>query len=204
MPTLPQEPNLYPAVLFENGLRTDSQGRLWWVVHTKPRQEKSLARQLHEGGVPFYLPLIARRSLVRGRIVTAHIPLFTSYVFLLADEKERLTALSSRRIVHTLQVTDQPQLWDDLNQLQRLIQSGAPITPEERLAPGMAVEIRSGPLAGLRGKILRTATGKRFVVEVNFIQRGASVEVDDFALTRLPVDPDLRGGHARSRTGTRS
>ena len=32
---------------------------------------------------------------------------------------------------------------------------------------------RSGPLAGLKGKILRTASGRRFVVEVDFIQQGA-------------------------------
>jgi transcription antitermination factor NusG len=51
----------------------------------------------------------------------------------------------------------------------------------------MMVEITSGPLAGLRGRILRSASGQRFVVQIDFIQRGASVELDDFTLTRVDI-----------------
>ena len=36
--------------------------------------------------------------------------------------------------------------------------------------------------AGLKGKIIRVATGRRFVVQVDFIQQGASVVLDDFAV----------------------
>jgi hypothetical protein len=61
---------------------------------------------------------------------------------------------------------------------------GRPITPEDRLAPGMTVQITSGPLASLKGTVLRTAKGRRFVVSVDFTQRGASVLLDDFVLTR--------------------
>src|SRR5207302_6368574 len=100
-----------------------------------------------------------RRLRVRGRIMTSHVPLFAGYVFLLGDRDERVTALATRRVVQSLEVKDQEGLWRDLRQLQRLISSGAPIKPEDRLAPGMSVEITSGPLAGLKGKILRTAKG---------------------------------------------
>ena len=67
----------------------------------------------------------------------------------------------------------------------RLISAGIPITPEGRLTSGMMVEITSGPLAGLKGKILRSASGQRFVVQIDFIQRGASVVLDDFTLAKL-------------------
>jgi hypothetical protein len=50
-----------------------------------------------------------------------------------------------------------------------------PDTPEDGLRPVTAVEIRQGRLAGMRGKIVRTASRRRWVVEVKFIQRGASV-----------------------------
>jgi transcription antitermination factor NusG len=181
MPVLPVETAHFPEYLFDEPT-VEASGRRWWVLHTRPRQEKCLARQLHQNQTPFYLPLVARRSILRGRVVTSHNPLFTGYVFVLAHERERIAALTTGRVVHALPVTDQEQLADDLSQLHRLIASGAPVTPEERLTPGMAVEIRSGPLAGLHGTVLRTATGRRFVVQVNFIQRGASVELDDFML----------------------
>jgi len=41
---LAAEPDLYPDVLFAGPPPAD--GRVWWLAHTKPRQEKALARQL--------------------------------------------------------------------------------------------------------------------------------------------------------------
>src|SRR5207245_2119577 len=96
-----------------------------------------------------------------------------------------LVAMSTRRVVSALSVVEQEGLWHNLCQVHRLITSGQPITPEDQLVPGNVVEIRSGPLAGLRGKILQRASRRRFVVEVDFIQRGASVLLDDFALVKV-------------------
>jgi transcription antitermination factor NusG len=106
-------------------------------------------------------------------------------VFLLANREERIAALTTARVVQPLRVVGQEELWHDLAQIYRLIASGAPVMPEERLFPGALVEISSGPLAGLKGKILRAASGSRFVVQVDFIQRGASVLLDDCTPTRI-------------------
>ena len=188
MPILPPEPALFPERLFEEGAFQAVAERAWWVLHIKPRQEKSLARQLNEKAIPFYLPLIRRRWRLRGRVMTSLLPLFGGYLFLYADRDERLSALGTHRVVRTLDVADQIGLWHDLRQVHRLIESGAPVTTEERLAPGMAVEVREGPLAGLKGKIIRNASGRRFLVEVDFIQRGASVLLDDISLVPIPED----------------
>ena len=60
MPILPAEPDRYPADLFSG----DPAGGecAWWVLHTKPRQEKSLARHLQAAGVGYFLPAVARRT----------------------------------------------------------------------------------------------------------------------------------------------
>lgn len=181
MPILHAEPALYPPELFTASFSATRE-RTWHVVHTKPRQEKGLARQLHQGRIPYYLPLIRRRQLLRGRTLVSHLPLFPSYVFLHATAEERLAALATQRIVRTLPVANQERLWHDVSQIHQLIESGMPITPEDQLTPGTTVLIRSGALAGLRGTIIRAAAGQRFVVQVDFIQRGASVEVDDVTL----------------------
>jgi transcriptional antiterminator RfaH len=185
MPLLAAEPNVFPATLMEPTPPQLPAELCWWVVHTKPRQEKSLARQLLELQIPFYLPIVQKRLRMRGRTMTSHVPLFAGYVFLLGNREQRVGALSTNRVVRTLPVADQDQLWRDLRQINQLIATGAPITPEDRLAPGVAVEIRTGPLAGLKGKILRTASGRRFVVEVDFIQQGASVLLDDYYLSTI-------------------
>src|SRR3954453_13543576 len=103
MPILPSEPQVFPEFLFEPE-RGSFTNRIWWALHTLPRQEKSLARQLHARRIPFYLPLVANRLLVRNRPVTSHLPLFPGYAFILADPEERLVALATKRIVRPLRV----------------------------------------------------------------------------------------------------
>jgi transcriptional antiterminator RfaH len=183
MPLLAAEPNLYPAELLDVVAPPMLPDNEWYVLHTRPRQEKALARQLLEHQTPFYLPTVPRRLRLRGRTLTSFVPLFPGYLFLLADRDQRVTALTTNRVVRTLPVGNQDNLWRDLRQVHQLIATGAPITPEDRLVPGAIVEITAGPLAGLKGKIIKSASHRRFVVEVDFIQRGASVLLDVHYLT---------------------
>jgi transcription antitermination factor NusG len=184
MPILPAEPDLFPPTLFGDTLSFPTDGRLWRALHTKPRQEKSLARQLHQSQMAYYLPMIARPCLVRGRRVTSYVPLFPGYCFVLGNDQERIKALATGRVVRSLEVPDQGQLWDDLRQVNTLIRSGAPITPEGHMVPGTPVEIHTGALAGLHGVIIRRANQHRLVIQVDFLQRGASVELEDFMVAK--------------------
>jgi len=181
MPVLQMEENVYPVNLFKGGAEEAGE-RCWYALHTKPRQEKALARQMLEARVPFYLPLIRQKTVVRGRLLQSHVPLFGGYLFLLADREERVTALATQRVVRSLQVPRQDDLWRDLAQVERLISSGLPVTPEQKLYPGKAVTIRTGPLAGLKGKIVREVSRRRFVVQVNFIQQGVSALLEEYML----------------------
>jgi hypothetical protein len=106
-------------------------------------------------------------------------------LFMYADRDERLTALESNRVANTLPVFDQVRFWGDLRQIDRLLGAGLPVAAESRLAPGTPVEITTGPLAGLCGTVIRTGTGRRFVVRVDFIHQGASVLLEDCSLLPL-------------------
>jgi transcriptional antiterminator RfaH len=185
MPILHAEPELFPPHLLADEVSPpECEGRVWWALHTRPRQEKSLARELYRREVPFYLPLMPQRTRIERRNLTSHLPLFPGYVFLLADGEERVAALSTSRVVRALQVPDQEGLRRDLLQVHRLIATRTTITLEGSLVAGDKVEITSGPLFGMKGKIVRGASGRRFVVEVDFIQQGASVLMDESTLTR--------------------
>ena len=81
MPILAAEPSWFPVQLFEEPAAPPDSDRVWWVLHTKPRQEKSLARQLYVAEVPFYLPLISQRARVRGRTQTSHVPLLAAVTY---------------------------------------------------------------------------------------------------------------------------
>src|SRR5262245_13822753 len=78
MPLLPAEPCCFPySLLAEPDPVCDEK---WWVLHTRPRTEKALARSLHAGGVPYFLPLYERTWRTGGRLQTSHLPLFPGYV----------------------------------------------------------------------------------------------------------------------------
>jgi len=184
MPVLPQEVPIYPENLLDEP--PVQAGRLWWAVYTKARQEKSLARELLKYQVPFYLPLVPKRSLRRGRSVQSFLPLFTGYLFVFGSEEERLRTLTTNRVSHMLPVPDQEQLRGDLQSVHRLIQLQAPLTVESRLTTGRRVRIRTGAMMGLEGVVETRKGGCRLVVAVTFLQQGVSVEIDDFQVE--PID----------------
>jgi transcription antitermination factor NusG len=182
MPLLPLEPFVYPADLLENPNSLGvNQGR-WWVLHTRPRAEKALARRLLKHGNSFYLPLYQRRWQSRGRTFRSYVPLFPGYLMLQGDNQIRLQALETNLVVRVLPVEDQEQLQVDLARIYRMIAAGVSLQPEEQLVPGTPVEIISGPLAGLSGKVLRRGKQLKFFVEVQFLQRGVSVEIESWMI----------------------
>ncbi len=184
MSILLAEPSLYPETLL-NGDASASSDRQWWVLYTKARQEKAIARDLFAWKIPFYLPLVKKRWLSRGRRVCSHIPLFAGYVFLHGTDDERVRSLTTNRLSRILDVDDPERLLFDLRQLRALIASNAPLTAESRLVPGNRVRVRRGSLAGLEGTVLTRRGQTRLLVEVNFLQQGASVEIDDFLLETI-------------------
>ncbi|MCU0981355.1 MAG: antitermination protein NusG [Pirellulaceae bacterium] len=185
MPVLAQEPCTFPENLLDDPIdvqQSDSPAsdRVWWVICTKSRQEKSLARDLLSYRIPFYLPQVPRDHLVRGRRVRAHVPVYPGYLFLFGTPDERVGALTTNRTSRILSVPTQEELVRDLRQLAKLIAIGAPLTMEERLSPGQMVRIRNGPMSGFEGTIVQRRGSNRLLIAVNFLQQGVSVEINDF------------------------
>jgi transcriptional antiterminator RfaH len=198
MPLLPLEPFVSPPTLFVDGPPGVGDPRRWWVLHTRPRAEKSLARRCLRRGVSFFLPLHKRQWRSRGRLLASHVPLFPGYLFLHGDEVGRVAALETNLVARCIPVEDQAQLYADLDRVHRLIVAEAPLTPEERLQPGDLVDIVAGPLAGLQGKVLRRGKQLKLLVEVQFLQRGVSTEIESWML-RPATPPRATGTDDPSR-----
>lgn len=183
MPVLKAEPVIHPTNLLQ--LASTTGNRRWWAVYTKARQEKAFARHLLAMNVPFYLPLISKDNLIRGRRIQSFIPLFSGYVFLFGDKEERTQGLKTNRTSMILPVDDQAQLLIDLRQVSTMIDAGAALTVESRLTPGNRVRIKTGPMAGLEGKVIIRRGQTRLLVAIQMLQQGVSVEIDDFQLESL-------------------
>jgi transcription antitermination factor NusG len=185
MPLLALEPTVFPETLLEQSLPEAVAGESWWVLHTRPRSEKALARQCMTRELPFYLPLYHKKWRSGGRMQNSYLPLFPGYFFLYGDSEVRHAALRTNLIANVIPVTDQLELHDDLMRVRRLIESDASVTPEDRLQPGAPVRITSGAMAGLEGKVLRREKNLRFFVEVKLLQQGVSVEIEGWMIEPL-------------------
>lgn len=185
MPLLPMETHVSPHDLFTDLAAVEADASEWWVLHTRPRAEKSLARHFIARDLSFFLPLYQHQWRNRGRLFRAHMPLFPSYIFLRGDAEARRSALETNQVVRAIPVADSAQLRSDLARVYRMMQGGMLLAPEEQLQPGAAVEIVAGPLAGLEGKILQRGKQMRFYVEVRLLQRGVSVEIEGWMIRLL-------------------
>ena len=150
----------------------------WWLVHTKPRQEKKLAESLGRLEVPNYLPVTKCKALTRGRSRISRMPQFPGYLFLWADRGQRLKALQTNRIVATYPVGCHEELGRHLWDLADLIEKGVPLRVEERLAIGQSVRVKSGLLKDKRGVIINRGGKSRLFVYVSEMLGGVSIEIE--------------------------
>ena len=186
MPILKKEEDQYPEDLLENTELLADKERVWWAIYTMSRREKDLMRKLYAWKIPFYGPVITKRfRSPNGRLRTSYVPLFPNYVFMFGSEAERYQAMTTNCISRYQPVDDREMLLEDLKKVHALVESGVPLTPEARLSPGQWARIRTGPFAGYEGTVIRREGKSRFLVQVNFIEKGVSMEIDEGLLAPL-------------------
>lgn len=186
MPILPAEPDLYPANLWQEEAADSQQGRRWWCLHTKPRQEKATARDLRSKQVAYFLPQVIHEDRTpQGRKTRSIVPLFTSYLFLLGDERERVEAMRGNRLVNVLDVADQDHLAHDLRQIHQVVSSGLTVVPAPVVPVGARVRIKTGPLTGIEGTVTKRGKRDQFVAIVQFLGRGAAVDLEDWQVEQI-------------------
>ena len=199
MAILPRETNLWPVDLLDSESTATLPGR-WHILHTRPNQGKAVARTLAAARVPFYLPLVRKRVISRGRQIYSFIPAFGNYVFLCDRSNERddvypeygheiLLAKKTNRLVNVLRVLDQAQLQVELCRVARDIHSGKPITAEQMLGAGDYVQVRSGPFAGHEGYVHKRHSRRYLIVVITTIRYGIELQLDDCRLEQLDRDP---------------
>jgi transcription antitermination factor NusG len=184
MPILPKQRDIFPAELLDEQEVADAGG--WIAFYTLSRREKDLMRKLEAAAVPFYAPLVKRRlRSPGGRTRISYVPLFPGYVFSRVDDEQRRSALATNTVARWLPIGDAAAFVADLRNIRRLIDTDQPLTPEARLEAGQPVRVRSGPLRGLEGMVVKRRNEQRLVVAVRFLNQGASIELEDIDLERL-------------------
>ncbi len=181
---------MYPSTFWQEDRPGADRHRRWWCLHTKPRQEKTVARALQQRQIPHYLPQVVHESRTPGgRKIRSTLPLFPGYLFLHGDDYQRIEALQGNHLANILEVPNQAALEQDLRQLYQLLSSGLPVSPEPTYVVGTMIRIVVGPLKGITGTVVRRGGRDRFVALVRFLGRGATVDLQDWQVEPVPDQP---------------
>jgi transcription antitermination factor NusG len=157
----------------------------WFVLHTKPRQEKALAACLEAVGTLHYVPFTHVLRFYGRRQATVDLPLFPGYVFLRGIQEQAWMADRTRRVVSIIAVGDHDRLTRELRTIDIALSGGATLDPHPYLRLGIQAEVRSGPLRGLQGVIESRSKPGRLILQVEMLGRAVSVDLPGALLEPL-------------------
>jgi transcription termination/antitermination protein NusG len=172
-----------PATHFDHG-----QPLNWFAVYTNCRHEKRAAQHFQQREIAHYLPLFrSQRQGKNGARVAVDFPLFPGYIFVNITRDARVRVLQVPGVISIVSgLNGKPASISDgeIESLREGLRHRC-ARPHPYLATGQRVRIRSGPLTGIEGTIVRVKNGLRVVLTLDLIMQCFSVEVQHDELELL-------------------
>lgn len=152
----------------------------WYALSVRSRHEKKVDRQLQDKGIESYLPLRKIRREWSDRKKWVEEPLFRCYVFIHTDERNRLRALQAYGVVRIVSFNGKPAVVrdDEIASIRRILRTAPSVETCPPVSVGDVVEIMSGPLMGLRGRLEGIRNERRLVVSIDSIRQALRFNVD--------------------------
>lgn len=150
-----------------------AKGKAWFALYTKPRSEFKAAEQIEEHGINYYLPTITTLKQWSDRKKKVTEPLMRGYIFIFADEKERVISLEQQAIVRCVFDAGRPAKipqWQ-IDNLKTMLSTKSDFYIHEGLVPGVQVKIIDGPFAGVIGKVQGNENDKTIAVSIDLLNR---------------------------------
>jgi transcription antitermination factor NusG len=162
------------------GLPSDYVEPKWYAAYTTANHEKRVREQLEQRCVASFLPVYETVRRWKDRRMRLQLPLFPGYVFVRMALVDRLQVLQIQSVVRLVGFNGHPSPLPDeeIEGLKKALASGVLAEPHPFLAVGRRVRIKSGPLAGRQGILLRRKGSLRMVLSIDLIMRSVVVDVD--------------------------
>jgi transcription antitermination factor NusG len=153
----------------------------WYAAYVCSRHEKQVVSQLQERRISCFLPVYRSLRRWKDRRKELELVLFPGYVFVHLDLRDRLRVLQLPSVVRFVSFNGHPAPLPDteIEILSKGLASGIRAEPHPYLKIGNRVRVRSGPLAGAEGILVRRKDKFRVVLSIDLIMRSVAVEVDE-------------------------
>lgn len=159
----------------------------WFALHTKARHEKRIDSELQKKGIETFLPVRKVTHRWSDRLKRIEESIFPGYLFVRIHLKDRLQVLRTRGSVRLVGFDSYPTPVPEkeLQHLRRFIEQEITVDPYPYLSMGSRVYIRSGPLKGIEGFIVRKDRHTRLVISLDLLLQSISVEVDGALVEKI-------------------
>src|SRR5271166_4373849 len=156
-------------------------GLNWYALYTCPRHERCVAQQIEQRSIACFLPLYRSVRRWKDRRKELELALFPGYVFVRMSIENRLQVLQVPGVVRLVSFNGQPAALpaQQIEALQDQLSGATRTEPHPFLRKGRRVRVRSGPMQGLEGIIVRRKDCCRVVFSIDLIMRSVAVEVDE-------------------------
>ena len=151
----------------------DAKIRKWFAIYTRPRAEKKVYEQLQKIGIETYLPLKKELKQWKDRKKWVETPLFTSYIFVRVKFKEyyeipknirgfvKYITIGGNRIA----VRDK-----EIDTIKKMLQYSTNIeVSNETYKLNEEVEIKTGLMKGLKGKLINFSGNHKIAIKIETI-----------------------------------
>lgn len=154
----------------------------WYLLFTKPRQEKCALENLERQGYQCYLPILPTEKLRQGVLTVSDEPLFPRYLFIRLGQGSSAKSWgpirSTRGVSRLVSFGQEPaQIDDSLIELLRAQGSSVEREPERLFKHGERVRLTEAPFAGIEGVYQMADGERRVMVLIEILSKPVAVRV---------------------------
>lgn len=159
----------------------------WFALYTKSRQEFKAEYQLNRLDIITYLPIVTKIKQWSDRKKKITEPVIRGYIFINANETQRLTALEQSSVIRCIHDLGRPAVIPDwqIDNLKKMIEYKADYFVQEGLVTGTKVEITEGPFTGVTGVVQSSAEGKTISVTIELLNRSVIAYLPKESILRV-------------------
>jgi len=159
----------------------------WYAAYTCANHEKRVRDPLEQRSVESLLPLYQTVRRWKDRRMRLQLPLFPGYVFVRMTLGDRLRVLQVPGVARLVGFNGLPCALpeEEIQAVQNSLNCGYPVRPHPYLQAGRRARVKSGPLQGLEGIIVRRKNRARFILSLDLIMQSVTVEIDEIDLVSV-------------------
>jgi len=154
--------------------------KYWFVLYTHSKCEFKVADSLSDMQIEYFLPtkIFVRKWSDRKKEI--ELPLFAGYIFIYANEFERLKSIELKQVARCLTDFGKPATvpeWQ-IESLKKMLIEKHQIEIINGIVKGKEVQINSGVFSGMRGILVDVKNKNQLAISIELINRTVIVNLN--------------------------